>query len=56
MKVGQKSIVRWISARVGKRIEPTMPKSPLSQLRELETEQLRQVSGGTGSSLPKVGW
>jgi hypothetical protein len=57
MKVGQKSIVRWISQRVGKRSEPTMHKEALSHLRELEAVELRQVSGGTGSpSLPKVGW
>jgi hypothetical protein len=57
MKVGQKSIVRWISQRVGKLSESTVHKAALSQVRELEAVELRQVSGGSGSSsLPKVGW
>jgi uncharacterized membrane protein YqiK len=56
MKVGQKNLVRWISERVGKRSEPII-KSRASQMRELDSEQLRHVGGGNGSTqLPKVGW
>jgi hypothetical protein len=54
MKVGQKTIVRWIAKRAAKRNEGTgLQPSPL---RELSTEQQRQVGGGNGSTqLPKVG-
>ena len=55
MKVGQKTIVRWIAKRAAKRSEKAAVQS--SQLRELDAEQQRQVGGGTGSSqLPKLGW
>ncbi len=58
MKVGQKTIVRWISKRVAKRSEPVARQSSLSPCQELDAEQLRQVSGGVGgnSQLPRVGW
>jgi hypothetical protein len=57
MKVGQKTIVRWISKRLAKRSEVTATKTASAALVELDAEQLRHVGGGTGSSqLPKVGW
>jgi hypothetical protein len=55
MKVGQKTIVRWIAKRAAKRSEGTMVQP--SPLRELSPEQQRQVGGGNGSSqLPKTTW
>jgi hypothetical protein len=56
MKVGQKTIVRWIAKRAAKRGEGAVVQpSPL--LRELSAEQQRQVGGGNGSSqLPKTTW
>jgi hypothetical protein len=55
MKLGQKTIVRWIAKRAAKRSEGVTVQP--SQLRELDTEQQRQVGGGNGSSqLPKLGW
>jgi hypothetical protein len=55
MKVGQKTIVRWIAKRVTKRGEGTAVQS--LPLRELSAEQQRQVGGGSGpSQLPKLGW
>lgn len=57
MKVGQKAIVRWISKQVARRSEPSARKSSLAGMRELDAEQLRHVSGGSGSSqLPKTNW
>lgn len=57
MKVGQKTIVRWISKRLAKRSEVPATKTASAALIELDSEQLRHVGGGTGSSqLPKVGW
>jgi hypothetical protein len=54
MKVGQKTIVRWIAKRAAKRSEGA---AQPPQLRELDAEQQRQVAGGNGSSqLPKLGW
>jgi hypothetical protein len=56
MKVGQKTIVRWIAKRAAKRSEGAAAVQP-SQLRELDADQQRQVGGGNGSSqLPKLGW
>ena len=58
MKVGQKSIVRWVSKWANKSQEPAGNKQAPKGLREIDSEQLRQVSGGTGGSsqLPKTGW
>jgi hypothetical protein len=57
MKVGQRTIVRWISKRVGKRSESAARGTTPASLRELDSEQLRHVSGGNGSAqLPKTGW
>jgi hypothetical protein len=55
MKVGQKTIVRWIAKRAAKRSEgAAVPPAPI---RELEAVQLRHVGGGDGGSqLPKHGW
>jgi hypothetical protein len=58
MKVGHKSIVRWVSKWATKSREPSATKQMPKGLREIDSEQLRQVSGGTGGSsqLPKTGW
>lgn len=58
MKVGQKSIVRWMTKWVSKSVEPTSHKQASRSLREIDSDQLRQVSGGNGGSsqLPKTGW
>lgn len=57
MKVGQKTIVRWISKQVAKRSESSAGKSLLTGMRELDADQLRHVSGGSGSTnLPKTTW
>jgi hypothetical protein len=54
MKVGQKTIVRWIAQRVTKRGEGAVVQP--SPLRELSAVQQRRVGGGNGSTqLPKVG-
>jgi hypothetical protein len=56
MKVGQKTIVRWMSKRATKPTEASQ-RRPLGALSELDTEQLRHVGGGNGGiQLPKVGW
>jgi hypothetical protein len=56
MKVGQKTIVRWIAKRAAKRSKGAAVQA--SQLRELDAEQQRQVGGGTGTgtSSPRLGW
>jgi hypothetical protein len=54
MKVGQKTIVRWISKRAAKRSESAPGKTPIAELRELSPEMLRHVGGGNGS--PYKGW
>jgi hypothetical protein len=57
MKVGQKTIVRWISKQVAKRSESSAGKSLLTGMRELDADQLRHVSGGSGpANLPKTNW
>jgi hypothetical protein len=57
MKVGQKTIVRWISKRVAKRGESAPGKTSTAQLRELSPEMLRHVGGGSGSTdSPYKGW
>lgn len=57
MKVGQKSIIRWVAKLVAKEPSGAQRKSG-DELRVLSADQLRQVSGGTGgsSSLPNKGW
>ena len=57
MKVAQKSIIRWVAKLVAK--EPSgAERKPGSDLRTLTADQLRQVSGGTGTTtgLPNKGW
>jgi hypothetical protein len=58
MKVGQKSIVRWMSKWVSKAQDPAAKALTSKRLREIDSEQLRQVSGGSGgpSTLPNKGW
>jgi hypothetical protein len=49
MKVGQKSIIRWVGKLFAK--EPRRPTGgPSQRLRTLDEAQLRQVGGGTGES------
>jgi hypothetical protein len=58
MKAGQKTIVRWMSKLVAKSAGRSARTFAASDLRQLDTEQLRQVCGGTGSSTqgPNRGW
>lgn len=57
MKVGQNNLVRWVAKLVAK--EPSSAKRNTgTELQALSADQLRQVSGGTGTStsLPNKGW
>jgi hypothetical protein len=58
MKVGQKTIVRWMSKLVGSSASRSSRTTSSISARELSSEQLRQVSGGNGSSTqsPRGGW
>lgn len=58
MKVGQKSIVRWMSKLVATGASRSARKQCVVGLRELDVEQLRHVSGGNGGSsqTPTKGW
>jgi hypothetical protein len=55
MKVVQNSI-RWVAKLIAK--DAKAPASKAHQIRTLDAQQLRQVSGGTGSSTngPNRGW
>lgn len=57
MQVGQKSIIRWVAKLVAKEPSGAQRKAG-SELRTLSADQLRQVSGGTGTSTgsPNKGW
>ena len=55
MKVGQKTIVRWMSKLVAKGNGRSARKMSAANLRELDTEQLRFVSGGDGGSSQSPG-
>jgi hypothetical protein len=57
MKVGQKSIIRWVAKLVAKEPRGAQHKAG-SELRTLSADQLRQVSGGTGTNTgsPNKGW
>jgi len=58
MKVGQKSIVRWVAKLVAKDPSRAKQKAGLEP-RVLSTDELRQVSGGTGTTgtdSPNKGW
>jgi hypothetical protein len=58
MKADQKTIVRWMSKLVAKGTGRSARKLSVSGLRQLDTEQLRQVCGGTGGATqgPNRGW
>jgi hypothetical protein len=58
MKVGQKTIVRWMSKLVANGASRSARKQYSAGLRELDAEQLRHVSGGNGgaSQSPNKGW
>ena len=57
MKVGQKSLVRWMSKLAAKGASQSAHKQSVTKLRVLDVEQLRYVSGGGGSTqLPKGTW
>lgn len=57
MKVGQKTIVRWMSKLVANGASRSVRKQSTAALRELDLEQLRHVGGGDGTSQsPNKGW
>jgi hypothetical protein len=57
MKVGQKSLVRWMSKLVAQGSGRSARKPMTTALRELDAEQLRHVGGGSGGSQsPKGTW
>ncbi len=57
MKVGQKTIVRWMSKLVANGASRSVRKQSTAALRELDVEQLRHVGGGDGTSQsPNKGW
>jgi hypothetical protein len=57
MKIGQKSLARWMSKLVAQGAGRSTRKPMAAGLRELDAEQLRQVSGGLSEAqLPKTGW
>ena len=55
MKAGQKSLVRWVSKVVAGSNGRSTRKASTANLRELDAEQLRYVSGGDGGSLQSPG-
>jgi hypothetical protein len=58
MKVGQKTIVRWMSKLVANGTGRSARKEHSAVLRELDVEQLRHVGGGKVASMqtPYKGW
>jgi hypothetical protein len=58
MKVGQKTIARWMSKAAAKGVSQSARTQSVTKLRELDVEQLRHVSGGDGGAtqLPKGTW
>ena len=57
MKVGQKTIVRWMSRLVATGASRSARKQHTVALRELDLDQLRHVGGGDGTSqTPTKGW
>jgi hypothetical protein len=56
MKAGQNSIVRWVARIIAKGAHA--PARQPEQIRTLDDVQLRQVSGGAGSTTqsPNKGW
>lgn len=57
MKVGQKTIVRWMSKLVAHGVSRSARHQHAVVLRELDMEQLRHVGGGNSvTQLPNKGW
>ena len=58
MKVAQKTVVRWMSKLVLQAGSRTARQHRSTELRVLDSEQLRHVSGGNGGSAqgPNRGW
>ena len=58
MKVGQKSLVRWMSKLVANGAGRSARKQHSAMLRELDVAQLHHVGGGKGASMqtPYKGW
>ncbi len=57
MKVGQKSLVRWMSKLMAQGASRPARKATSIGLRELEADQLRHIGGGNGqTSTPYKGW
>lgn len=58
MKLGQSSIVRWVSKLVAKEPSQRVQQVRAANLRVLDTDQLRKVGGGGGGSAqsPFKGW
>jgi hypothetical protein len=55
MKVGQKTVVRWIAKRLGKRGAPVAPTTAACSEHVLDSEILRHVAGGSGQSTSSPG-
>jgi hypothetical protein len=55
MKVGQKTIVRWMSKLVANGVSRSARKESAVTLRELDSELLRHVGGGSGGSAQSPG-
>lgn len=53
MKARQSSIIRWVAKLVTKGTQASAQKK--QQIRTLDVEQLREVSGGTSQG-PNKGW
>jgi hypothetical protein len=57
MKVGQQSLVRWMSKLVAQSAGRSTRKPTTAVLRELDADQLRHVGGGFGGTQsPKGTW
>jgi hypothetical protein len=58
MKVGQKVFARWISKLAAQGAGRSQRKQSATVLREIDSELLRHVGGGTGggSTTPTKGW
>lgn len=59
MKLGQSSIVRWVSKLVAKEPSQRVQQVRPANLRVLDADQLRQVGGGGGggsAQSPNKGW
>jgi len=59
MKLGQSSLVRWVSKLVAKEPPRQVPQVRAANLRVLDANHLRQVGGGGGGGSeqsPNKGW